>query len=313
MAIGTLRTSVLITGGCGFIGVNLGKALVAANQRVAAYDNLTEGSLDDARDAGYEEVIVGDLLDADALSSAMEGVDAVVHLAAQTSVIESIAAPVDFVRANVEGTASVLEAARHAGVRRVVFASSNAPLGDAEPPTHEGIVPRPASPYGASKLAGEALCSAFAGSYGMSTTALRFSNVYGPFSYHKGSVIAKFFRSIYANEPLVVYGDGQQTRDFVYVKDLCEGIVAALDAPFSGYELVHLGTGTESTIQALVTELLQLFPDRDIEVRHEPARAGEIVRNYSDISKARRLLGYAPKTSLQDGLRATMAWFEEQI
>ena len=189
-----------------------------------------------------------------------------------------------------------------------MFASSGAPLGSVDPPGHEGLAPRPLSPYGASKLAGEGLCSAFAGSYGLPATALRFTNVYGPFSYHKGSVVAAFMKRIMDGDPLVIYGDGSQTRDFLFVDDLCRAVHRRVGAPPLG-ELYQLGTGIETSVNELVEQLVAVFPDREVPIRHEPARAGEIARSFSDISQARDALGYQPSVGLVDGLRVTRDWF----
>lgn len=305
----TSRSSVFVTGGCGFIGANLGRLLSQRGCSLVAFDNLSSGREDDALAAGYERVVVGDVRDPEALTKAAQGAHYVVHLAARTGVVDSVEDPRGDVEVNVLGTLNALLAARDVGAAGFTFASSNAPLGSVEPPAGEDKPPRPLSPYGASKAAGEALVSAFAGSYGLGTTMLRFSNVYGPYSYHKGSVVALFFKRILENHPLVVYGDGEQTRDFIYVDDLCRGIVSALEGDHAG-ETFHLGTGGETTIQDLVREMKALFPDRGIEVEHRPERPGEIRRNYADITKARRVLGFAPATSLAEGLRRTKEWFE---
>jgi UDP-glucose 4-epimerase len=299
---------ILVTGGCGFIGVNLARALVANGQRAWAFDDLSTGSEADGVAAGFERVIHGDVRDAAAISAAVAGVETVVHLAAHPGVADSVADPRHDFEINVAGTLNTLLAARDAGVARFVFASSNAPLGDAEPPAREDVVPRPRSPYGASKLSGEAMCSAFAGSYGLATTVLRFSNVYGPFSYHKGSVVALFMKRVLDGLPVVVYGDGSQTRDFVFIGDLCSGIVAAIDRAPAG-ETYHLGTGIETSLSELVQGFRKVFTDRDIVVEHQAARAGDVDRSYSDITKARAALGYDPATPLVDGLRATRDWF----
>ena len=297
-----------MTGGCGFIGVNLARVLRTAGFTPVAYDDLSTGRLGDGHAAGYAEVIEANILDADALAAAAAGAYGVVHLAAQTGVIPSVEDPRRDMEVNVGGTLNALLAARDGGASAFVLASSGAPLGSVEPPGHEGLAPRPLSPYGASKLAGEALCSAFVGSYGLSATALRFTNVYGPFSYHKGSVIAAFMRRIIDGEELVVYGDGNQTRDFLFVDDLCAALVAVLERrPTDG--LFQLGTGTETSVNELVTELGAVFPDTEIPVRFEPARPGEIARNYSDISRAREVLGYDPQVGLGDGLAITRDWF----
>jgi len=297
-----------VTGGAGFVGANLAPRLREQGWTPVAYDDLSAGHRTDAERAGYEDLVEADIVDAAALSDAARGASAVVHLAARTGVIDSIEDPRRDLEVNAIGTLNALLAARDVGATAFVFASSSAPLGETEAPVHEDLPAGPLSPYGASKLAGEGLCTAFAGSYGLSTTVLRFSNVYGPWSYHKGSVVAHFMKRIVAGEPLVVYGDGEQTRDFVYVDDLCAGITSALDAGCRG-EIVQLGSGTETSVNALVAALRESFADTEVDVRHEPPRAGEILRTYADISKARRMLGYAPNVDLATGLASTRDWF----
>ncbi|MDQ1404186.1 MAG: UDP-glucose 4-epimerase [Actinomycetota bacterium] len=301
--------SALITGGCGFIGVNLARLLSERGWRLVAFDNLSTGSAADAEAAGFGDLIVGDVADRDGLAAAIAGCDHVVHLAAQTGVVPSVADPLADLEANVRGTVNALLGARQANVRHFVLASSNAPLGGAEPPARETAVPRPSSPYGASKLAAEGYCSAFAASYGLPTTVLRFANVYGPFSYHKGSVVATFLKAVMAGERCLVYGDGSQTRDFVYVDDLCRGITLALEAGLSG-ETFQLGTGVATSVLELVDHLRTALAGRSVDVEHLPARPGEIDQNWSDISKARTLLGFEPSVDLPAGLARTAAWFE---
>ena len=303
--------TVLVTGGAGFIGVNLGRLLNAAGARTVAFDSFVAGRASDAEAAGYDNIIEGDIRDADAMTAAARGVDAVVHLAARTGVVDSIEDPRGDVEVNVFGTLNALMAARDAGAGAFVFASSGAPLGSVEPPGHEDLAPRPLSPYGASKLAGEGLCSAFSGSYGIAATALRFTNVYGPYSYHKGSVVALCLKRIMDGDPLVVYGDGEQTRDFLYIDDLCAAVIAAIvRKPTAG--LYQLGTGTETAVNELMALLVELMADRGVTITHEPDRRGEIRRAFSDISRARAELGYQPDTPLRDGLMTTCDWFRQE-
>ncbi len=305
---------VLLTGGCGFIGSNLVRHLEKNGPddlRITVFDNLSTGRRDDL-DGTRAILVTGDITDRVALGNALAGVDRVVHLAAHTRVVESVADPRKNMIDNVVGTFNLLEAARGADVESVVVASTGgAIMGDVEPPVHEEMVPKPVSPYGASKLCCEAYCSAFAGAYGLAATALRFANVYGPYSYRKGSAIAKFFRQIRDGEPLTVFGDGTQTRDFVYVEDLCEGIRAALTADGEGYEYYHLGSGYETSVNDLIS-MIRNVTGVSFEVRYEPARPGEIYRNYTSIDKARSRLGFSPKTPLETGLERTWKWFTEQ-
>jgi UDP-glucose 4-epimerase len=298
----------LVTGGCGFIGVNLVSRLVGQGARVRILDNLSLGKREDVNSPGVE-LQVGDIRDYAMMKSACEGVDVVVHLAAHTRVVESISIPELNFDINAIGTMNVLRACREAGVKKMIFASTGgAILGEQEPPVHEGMVPRPMSPYGASKLVGEAYCSAFHGSYALNTVALRFSNVYGPYSYHKGSVVAQFFRNLMQGEPLVIYGDGQQTRDFLYVDDLVDAVLLA-DKVETPSEVFQIASGCETSIRDLLTAMKRVLPEVKFDIRYEPARGGEILRNYASIEKARRLLGYNPQTRLDDGLRNTWSWF----
>ena len=298
----------LVTGGCGFIGVNLIPRLIEQGARVRVLDNLSLGRREDVEPLGVD-LQIGDIRDRSALTAACRGVDVVVHLAAHTRVVESLTDPQINFDVNAIGTLNVLEACRVAGIPKMIFASTGgAILGEQTPPVHEGMVPRPISPYGASKLAGEAYCSAYAGAYGLKTVALRFSNVYGPFSYHKGSVVAQFFRNLLRGEPIVIYGDGEQTRDFLYVADLVDAILLADKAELAG-EVFQIASGRETSVRALVDAMKAMLPDRTFDIRFEPARAGEILRNYANIEKARRMLGFDPTTRLDDGLPRTWQWF----
>lgn len=301
-------TSYLVTGGCGFIGVNLVSRLVGRGDRVRVLDNLSLGRREDIEPLAAE-LEVGDIRDYATVAKACKGADVVVHLAAHTRVVESVSDPELNFEINAIGTMNVLRACREAGVRKMILASTGgAILGEQEPPVHEGMVPRPVSPYGASKLVGEAYCSAFFGSYGLNTVALRFSNVYGPYSYHKGSVVAQFFRNLMQKEPLVIYGDGEQTRDFLYVTDLVEAILLADKGDTPG-EVFQIASGRETSLRALLDAMKKAIPELTFDVRYEPVRAGEIRRNYASIEKARRMLGYDPKTRLEDGLKNTWRWF----
>jgi len=299
---------VLVTGGAGFVGVNLAPVLAHLGYATRCYDNFSTGRRDDADSAGYDEIVEGDVLDPSALIEATSGCTHLVHLAAQSGVPASVEDPVTDCEINVTGTLHALLAARDAGVAGFVFASSNAPLGEITPPAHEGLVPRPTSPYGASKLAGEAYCSAFAGSYNLPTVALRFSNVYGPYSYHKGSVVAAFCKRALAGEPLIVYGDGTQTRDFVFVEDLCRGIAAAVADGGKGV-VAHLGSGTETTVLEVARQVSDRFGG--VPVEHRPSRVGDVAHSTADISGARERFGFAPRVGLDEGLDHTVSWFQE--
>ena len=308
MATGIER--VLVTGGCGFIGANLVRYLRRERDwGLTVLDDLRAGSA--AFVDGLAELRTGDAGDPDALDEALEGVDAVVHLASQTGVIPSVEDPVKDFQGNALTTFRVLEGCRRRGVDRVVFASSGAALGDAPPPLHEQLVPRPLSPYGAGKLVGEAYCQAYAGSFGMHTVALRFSNVYGPFSAHKRNAIPNFIKRCLKSEPLDIYGDGHQTRDFIYVDDLCEGILRALEADAAG-EVFQLATGVETSVLELA-RLTKEVTGSTSEICFHPGRAGEVYKSRVDISKVRTELGLEPKVSLAEGLAVTAEWYRQSV
>ncbi len=307
---------VLVTGGCGFIGTNLCEFLLEKTDfSIVILDNLSVGKLSDIENVrGFDKsrvtFIKGDIRNEEDIKKAMEGCTHVVSLAAQTGVIPSVEDPSGDEEVNVRGTLNLLRAAVDNKVERFIHASSAAPLGEQDMPLNEDKVPRPLSPYGASKLAGEGYCSAFSGSFGLDTVVLRFSNVYGPKSYNKGSVIPKFIKRILDGKELVIYGDGRQTRDFIYVKDICSAIHLALTARFdSKSSLIQIGTGRETDINRLVGLLKKGFPGKTIRTRFAEARQGEIVRNYTDISRAQKMLGFEPEVELEKGLVSTIGWF----
>jgi UDP-glucose 4-epimerase len=299
--------TAVITGGAGFVGSALARLLLERGYAVRAYDDLSSGARG-LLPAGDVELVVGDVRDLERLQGACRGADVVFHLAAGAGVVQSIADPLENFDQNARGTVTALWAARRAGVLRLVFSSSNAPLGANAYPADEGKPTAPLSPYGASKAAGEAYMSAFHGAYGMDAVSVRFSNAFGPRSAHKGNVIPVFIRRILSGEELVVYGDGTQTRDFVFVTDLADGLLRAAEAEGAGGEVFQLASGVETTLNRLV-QLMGEVSGRELRVRREPPRAGEIQRNYSLIHKARERLGYQPQVELEQGLRLTWEWF----
>jgi UDP-glucose 4-epimerase len=337
-------STILVTGGCGFIGTNLVKYLSNKGYRVRILDNLSTPSRkflnqespvtsplpSQAVDSELSstDLVVGDIRDYQAVKKVTEGVGAVVHLAAHTSVVESVEKPREAWDINVNGTLNLLEACRCNRVDRFIFASSNAVVGEQDPPIDETKIPRPLSPYGASKLAGEALCSTYYHSFGLKTVSLRFSNCYGPYTEHKPSVIANFMEWARKGEPLVIYGDGNQTRDFVHVDDICQAIHLSLiiaqppklsqqtqqtlstqETPLWG-EVFQIASGVETSINQL-TELIKAMTDFQLPIVHKPKRKGEIERNYSDIAKARTVLAFEPKVGLREGLSRLQEWYME--
>ena len=304
---------MLVTGGAGFVGATLVRRLAAAGHRVRVLDNYSTGDASYLAGAGAE-LVEGDIRDNAALDAALAGIGAVVHLAAAGSVVKSVQDPVPNFDVNVTGTFRVLDAARRAGVERIVQASTGGALiGDATPPVDEFSLPKPLSPYGASKLAGEGYAHAFAQSYGMRTVALRFANVYGPWSAHKQGAMTLFFRAIQAGEPIVIYGDGSASRDYTHVEDISRALELALDRDVPGGTVLHIASGVETT----VTELARLCCDAagapDHPVEYRPRRAGEVGRNFASYDLARQLLGYAPSISREDGIRSTWRWFCESV
>jgi len=302
--------SILVTGGAGFIGANLVRMLLAEGYRICVLDNLSTGRREYLEGLDLE-VMEGDIGDTEVVAAAVKGVHEIVHLAAQCGVSGSLANPRLDCEVNILGTLNLLEACRRYDVQRFVFASSNAPLGRQRLPASEDKAPLPISPYGASKLAGEAYCLAYHGSWGLGTAVLRFGNVYGPFSAHKNSVVAKLFKDIVSKRSITVNGDGKQTRDFLYVDDLCQAILLALESSASG-EVFQIATGVETSILELVA-LVQKVVDQDVDMRHGPPRQGDMRRNYATIAKARRMLGWEPTTDLVTGLQETYAWFKSPI
>ena len=306
-----MTRTFLITGGAGFVGSALAANLAGRGDRVRVLDDLSMGSRA-YLDGVDHELVAARIDDADQLAAALSGVTAVVHLAARAGIPDSIADPLGTFQANVRDTVLLLDAARLAAVDRFVFASSNAVLGQAPPPFDEAILPAPTSPYGASKLAGEAYVGAYSSTYGLAGCSLRFSNAYGPRSLHKKSVVAAWLRSALRGEPITIFGDGTQTRDFVYIEDLVEGIRAALDAPPEVVrgQVFQVGTGQETT----VLELAEVVRDATSgEIRFASRRQGDTDRSVARVDRARERLGFEATTSLHDGVAATVAWFRSAL
>ena len=313
----------LITGGCGFIGRGLIRALCRGDHAaIRVYDNLSVGSRADlanthpfAEDTGWEarlSLVVGDILNATALAEAARGADVIVHLAANTGVAPSVDDPRMDCETNVTGTLNALEAARTHGVERFVFASSGAPLGVQTPPLHEDLAPHPASPYGASKLAGEGYCSAYFHAFGIATVALRFGNVYGEGSTRKASVVAKFIKRALDGETLEIYGDGSQTRDFIHISDLVRAILASAGKPGIGGETFQIATARETTVGEVTDRLVAALTAEGIArpaVVNAAQRTGDVARNFSDTAKAARMLDWRAEIGLDEGLRRTVRFF----
>jgi UDP-glucose 4-epimerase len=295
------------------VGATLVRRLVDSGWAVRVLDNLTTGDV--AHLEGVDaELVEGDIRDAKTLDDALDGIESVVHLAAAGSVVMSVADPATNFNVNVFGTFQVLDAARRAGIGRAVLASTGGALiGDAKPPVDEHSLPKPISPYGASKLAGEGYAHAFAKVYGLGTIALRFANAYGPWSARKRGAITTFFRAINAGEPIVIYGDGSASRDYTHVDDICHALELALDSDVPGGAVFHIASGVETTVQVLADLCRDAagVPDHPIEYR--PKRPGEVERNFASYDLARRVLGYVPTIRREEGIRSTWEWFQESV
>ena len=304
---------VLVTGGAGFIGANLVRALSdGPDNDVVVIDDLSFGFRSNLNglDATFIE---GSILNEDLLATAMEGVSSVVHLAARSSVPRSIAHPMAAHEDNTTGTVRVLEAARAQGDVQVIVASSSSVYGANDTlPKHEGLAARPVSPYAASKLATEAYTLAWGHSYDMPVLALRFFNVFGPLQpplHTYAAVIPAFLSAAMQGQPLPVHGDGTQCRDFTYVDTVVSVIVDAIRRRVSHLEPLNLAFGQKITLLEVISEL-EVILDRKLPVDFQPSRAGDVARSQADSSALRRLFPDITPSDFADGLRATADWFQ---
>lgn len=302
----------LVTGGCGFIGSHIVEALVARGDHVRILDDLSSGYEANLASIGDKvEFIRGDIRDTAAVASAMQGITRVFHEAALVSVFESVEDPEKNHDINITGTLKVLDAARKAGVKRIVWASSAAIYGDdAALPKTEAMLPLPVSPYGMAKLSGEHYMSVFSACYGIETVSLRYFNVYGPRqdpnSMYAG-VIAKFCDAVRKGETPTIYGDGKQTRDFVFVKDIARANLHAMDSGNAGKgEAINIATGTHVSLLDLVAVLGDLS-GRKLEPGFKDVRAGDVKDSVADVSRARDLIGFEARTTLHEGLQALLS------
>jgi len=327
-----MQKSYLITGGCGFLGTALIKRFLSENiKNIRVIDDLSVGKINDLKNVcdfkkldssevkhsprGIE-LIVGDILDSKLAINITKGCDSIVHFAANTGVGPSVQNPRADMMTNIFGTFNYLEASRINKVSRFIFASSGAPVGEVEPPIHEELAPHPVSPYGASKLAGEGYCSAYKKTFNLDTVMLRFGNVYGPGSIHKSSVVAKFIQKALAGDVLEIYGDGNQTRDFIFIDDLIDAIMLSLTSDDIGGEIFQISSNKETSIEELknviVTELIQQGIKNSI-IKNVSKRVGDVQRNYSDTAKAKKKLGWKPRVQLRDGISKTVSYFLDNL
>lgn len=302
-----------ITGGCGFIGSHIAEELVSSgNHQIRIIDNLSSGRIENIAHLGNRvEFVRADVRDIDAMRKNFKGVDYVFHEAALVSVFDSVDRPFDNHDINITGTLNVLQAAREAAVRRVVLASSAAVYGNnPDLPKKENMIPEPESPYAAAKIMDEYYARVYSNLYELSVVCLRYFNVFGsrqdPTSPYSG-VISIFIDRILAGRPVKIFGDGAQTRDFVFVKDVVQANVRAMHCgAIKGHDAFNVATETPTDLLTLLRIVNELNGSR-IEPAFEPARAGDIKHSLADISKARKVLGYAPAFSLAAGLKELVA------
>lgn len=305
--------NILVTGGAGFIGSNLVDRLSAEN-RVIVLDNLSSGSLSNLeKSQGRITLVKGDIRDKGLLKDLVTEVEFVFHLAANVGNVKSIEDPAYDMEVNVKGTLNLLEACLNSRIKRLVFSSSGAIFGEAKYlPVDEDHPLNPESPYGASKLAAEKYCYAFYKVHGLPITALRYFNAYGPRQGTSGyaNVIAIFFQRIREGKPLTTYGDGEQTRDFVYVGDIVRANILAAISPQAIGEIFNIGTGQAASVNQLISIISELSGREQAVIRAAP-RAGEVKHSRANIDKASRLLGYEPETDIRRGLSLT--WQSEML
>jgi UDP-N-acetylglucosamine/UDP-N-acetyl-alpha-D-glucosaminouronate 4-epimerase len=305
-----MASKYLVTGGAGFIGSHIVKRLVNDGGQVRVVDNLSTGQarrLDALRSA--IQFIEGDLAEEAIARRAVEGIDFVLHQAAVPSVQRSVADPVGTNRANVTATLNLLESCRRAGVRRLVYAASSSAYGDTEVlPKHEDMPPHPLSPYALQKFVGERYCRLYHELFGLETVSLRYFNVFGPGQdphSEYSAVIPKFIKGLLAKQPITIYGDGEQSRDFTYIDNVVEANLLALEAPDAAGKMCNIGCGERITLNRLVTLLEQQLGTK-AQVSYTPPNAGDVRNSLADIERAKVLLRYRPEIMIEEGLRRTI-------
>jgi nucleoside-diphosphate-sugar epimerase len=309
---GTLApVKVLVTGGGGFIGSHIVDRLLAEGHSVRVLDNFATGRRQNLLDALSDiELVEGDIESYEHVQNAVSGCEVVLHQGALPSVPRSVRNPLRSNATNVTGTLNVLLAARDSGVRRVVYASSSSVYGfNAELPKHEGLLPQPISPYAVAKLAGEGYCRSFNEVYSLEAVALRYFNVFGPRQDSRSQyAVPNFITALLNGGHPVVYGDGEQSRDFTYVGNVVEGNLLAMTAEGIAGKAYNLAAGERTTLNELLRQIGSLV-GREPDPRYEAPRLGDVKHSHADVSAARRDLGYSPSVSLAEGLRLTLEWF----
>jgi len=309
----------LVAGGAGFIGCNLARSLLAKGHEVVVLDNFATGRRENlAGLAGPIELIEGDIRDRQAVDRAVAGCAAVFHEAARGSVPRSVADPATSHDVNVNGTITVLEAARAADVKRVIFAASSSAYGDQETsPKHEDMVPMPISPYAAGKVACEAYMQGYAGVFGMETLSLRYFNVFGPYQDPAGAyaaVIPAWVSRLLAGQSPIVYGDGEQSRDFCYIENVCEANWLAANAPAEVCtgQAVNIACNRATTLNQILAQLKDLL-NVDVPAEYADPRAGDVKDSLADVTRAAETIGYQPKIFFDEGLALAIDWYRENL
>lgn len=300
----------LVTGGAGFIGSNICDELVRRGLETRIFDNLSTGKEENIKHLeGSVQFVKGDLRNIDDLKSAVKGVDTIFHLAAIPSVIRSVQDPVTSNSANIDGTLNLLVAARDAGVRRVIFAGSSSAYGDTvEKSKYEDMKPSPLSPYAISKVTGEYYCKVFSNLYGIETVVLRYFNVFGPRqdpSSPYSGVISIFVKKMKSGESPIIYGNGEQSRDFTFIKNVVNANLLAAEKEGISGNIINIACAGRITVNKLVEELNAIL-GTDIKPQYAEPRPGDILHSLADISKAERLLGYKPEVHFREGLEKTV-------
>ncbi len=305
----------LVTGGAGFIGSHIAEKCLLNGHNVRILDNLSTGRKENlAALKGDVEFVEGDIRNMEDLHTAMSGIDMVFHQAALPSVPRSIEEPRACHESNITGTLNVLLAARRSGVKRVIYAGSSSAYGDTPVlPKKEDMTPSPLSPYALAKLTGEYYCQVFSSVYKLETITLRYFNVFGPRQNPESqyaAVIPKFVQAVQENKSPIVYGDGEQTRDFTYVGNVASANILAAQAEKTSGEVVNVATHTQISLNQLLTTLEE-FSGQTAQPRYEPPRPGDVRHSFADITRAQQLLGYEPALGFKEGLRLTMAWLKQ--